>query len=162
MKSKSWRGSALRDIRMVGPALMITFGLVLVLTPPASVGVAGSVGNAGVQFKEPPPTSEAPPTTQTPPVSESPPTTSAPSTTLPPESDDDGLDETVEQPQEPVEQADEGILADAVEQAPADRAASLPVTGGSDPAGGITVLGVAFLVVGGALFATGRRSRVTE
>jgi LPXTG-motif cell wall-anchored protein len=42
------RGAAgWRDIRTLGPLLLIVFGLVLVFAPMTTIGAAGSVGNAG-------------------------------------------------------------------------------------------------------------------
>jgi hypothetical protein len=38
---------AWRDIRTLGPVLLIVFGLVLVFAPMTTIGAAGSIGNAG-------------------------------------------------------------------------------------------------------------------
>src|SRR5690606_21600280 len=89
----------LTDIRVIGPTLMIVFGLVLLITPPASVGANGAVGTAGVQLKlEPPsddPLPQDPGTGPTIPPSTNPPASapsSVPTTTEPVEEEGDEVE----------------------------------------------------------------------
>jgi LPXTG-motif cell wall-anchored protein len=155
-------GSTVRDIRVLGPVLMIVFGLVLAFTPAASVGVTGSVGNAGnagVHSKWPEDGGGQPPIEQPPP--ESPPTEHPP---IAPPPEPQPVEPVVEQVDEvageevavPTESDDDPMLAEQVEAAPAEQA-SLPRTG-SDRATWLVAFGALLLVAGVAILATGHRS----
>lgn len=157
------------DVRTIGPALMVVFGLVLLATPMASVGITGSVGNAGVGQKEPePPVDPEPepdpdpePEPQPEPEPEPDPTEPAPE----PESDP-----------APTSPADSGVGPATDEGAPAAAEAQpltyrgeadgtgaeadqLPLTGPLDDNGTLAAIGGLMLVLGGAaLFVAGRRA----
>ena len=161
-------GETVRDIRVLGPALMIVFGLVLLFTPSASVGVTGSVGNsgnAGVHSKWPEDGGGSSPVGEIPPP-ESPPTDPLPIAPPPePQPVDEVVDEPVDQPVDQVDEAageevaptdDDLVLADQVEAAPAAQA-RLPRTG-SERAAWLTAFGAVFLVAGVVILAAGHRS----
>lgn len=172
----SWFGA-----QSLGPALMILFGLVLIFTPLASVGAAGSVGNAGAQFPKCPPGSDCPtPTTAAPttaaPTTAAPttaaPTTAAPTTAAPTTAAPtvDGVPPIVDQPgldgvPDVGPGADADVLGTTAGSEGADSASStsdrteLALTGSSRASLPVTLLGLALVLGGGALLVTSRRGR---
>jgi hypothetical protein len=162
----SWFGA-----QSLGPALMILFGLVLIFTPLASVGAAGSVGNAGAQFPKCPPGSDCPTPTTAAPTTAAPttaaPTTAAPTTAAPTV---DGVPPIVDQPgldgvPDVGPEADADVLGTTAGSEGADSASStsdrteLALTGSSRASLPVTLLGLALVLGGGALLVTSRRGR---
>lgn len=174
--SGSWvPGSGLRpdrgwfDIRVVGPALMVVFGLVLIATPPASVGVNGAVGNAGTNDKLPV-EDDSGDTGQQPPPGSVPTVPTVPDAELEPEPDIepapapepiDGAPEPAPAPENPVlEPEGSGVLDSELEGATGPvGGGSLPRTGADDGLGSMALVGGSLLLLGGgALLVAGRRS----
>jgi hypothetical protein len=150
---------------------MILFGLVLIFTPLASVGAAGSVGNAGAQFPKCPPGSDCPPPSTAAPTTAAPttaaPTTAAPPTAAPPT---DVVPPIVSEPAiedvpdvAPDANADvlgtEADSAGAASPSTSPERTELALTGSSRASLPATLLGVALVVLGGGLLVTSRRGR---